>query len=88
MIGVNADLSLNTIVISAVVGLVGWALKGTAWALGETCKQLIETLIKTITKVEVLESKITAVLAMRAEVDKLKYDVNNLYAKVREDKTQ
>lgn len=80
----TAEFSLNTIIISGVVALVGWGLKGAAWALGETCKRLIEKLIQTITKVEVLESKINDVLAMRADVDKLKYDVNNLYAKLRE----
>lgn len=85
----KADLSLNTLIITVVLGLVGWGIKGVAWALAETCKQLIQTLLRTITKVEVLESKIVEVLALRSEVDKIKFDLNNLYAKVKEiQKTQ
>lgn len=78
------DLSLNTIIISVVVAIVGWLLKGVAWALAEVCKQLIETLIRTMSKVEVLESKINDILAMRGDVERIKTDLNTAFGKIRE----
>ncbi len=79
----TTDLSLNTLVISAVIALVGWGLKGVMVFLGETCKKLIEALWKTMAKVEVLDSKITDLIQTVGDVQKMKGDVNGLYTELK-----
>lgn len=79
-----ADVSLNTLIISAVVGLVGWGLKGVAWALGETCKKLIVTLTTTIVKVEMLEKDLAKVTEAIGEVQRIRTDLNSFYGRLKE----
>ncbi len=78
------DVSVNTLIISSVVALTGWALKGIGVLIVDTCKKLIETLLRTITKVEVLESKINVILEMQGDVQKLKFDVTQAHNFIRE----
>ncbi len=82
------DLSLNTLIISGVVAVVGYLLKGVLWALGEVCKTLIETLLKTMAKVEVLDTQLSKVIEAVGDVQKIRTDLNGFYArlKVLEDK--
>ncbi len=79
-----ADVSLNTLIISAVVGIVGYLLKGVAWALGETCKNLITTLTRTIIKVEMLEKDLAKVAEAIGEVQRIRVDLNGFYARLKE----
>lgn len=78
------DLSLNTLIISGVVILVGWGLKGAMWALGEACKNLVTTLISTMAKVELLDSKVTELINAVGDVHKIRHDLNGFYSRLKE----
>ncbi len=78
-----ADVSLNTLIITAVVGLVGWGLKGVAWALMETCKTLIVTLTRTILKVEGLEKQIHQLVEAVGDIQRIRSDLNGFYARLK-----
>lgn len=80
----HADLSLNTLIISIVVGIAGFALKGALWAVGEICKRLIEKLIETISRVEVLDTKMTDLITAVGDVQKIRTDLNGFYARLKE----
>jgi hypothetical protein len=83
MIAFHADLSLNTLIISGVVALVGYALKGAMWALGEICKNLISTLVNTIAKVELLDAKVSQVIEAVGDVHKIRSDLNGFYSRLK-----
>jgi phosphopentomutase len=78
---IQNDLSLSTILISSVsvgaIGLVGWALK-------ETAKTLISTLIKTMARVEMLDGKIADILKQTGAFPKMQQDLNEYYKRLKE----
>ena len=80
----QTDISLNTLIISLVVALVGWALKGALWATGEACKKLIETLLTTMAKVEVLDAKLLDLIKTVGDVQKIRTDLNSFYTRLKE----
>lgn len=80
---VNFDLSLNTLIISGVVALVGWGLKGVAWALIEAIKQLVSTLVTTIAKVEILDAKMGELTHAVGDIQKMRTDINEYYKRLR-----
>ena len=79
-----ADLSLNTVIISGVVAIVGWLLKGAMWALGEICKQLILKLVETISKVEAFDKDLKKVVEAVGAVQKIRTDLNGFYDRLKE----
>lgn len=83
MIAFDAHISLNAVVISCAVALVGWALKGAMWALGEACKNLITTLITTMAKVELLDAKVGQIIEAIGDVHKIRSDLNGFYTRLK-----
>ena len=77
------DLSLNTLILSGVVLVVGWGLKAVAWAVIEAIKALVTKLAETIGKVEVLDAKLSEVVKTIGDVEKLRNDVNSYYARLK-----
>jgi hypothetical protein len=76
----NLDLSLNTIIISIVVGIVCWILK-------ESIKNLISVLIKTLARVEQLDSRLNEVLSLINDIPKIKLDINNSFSRIKKIET-
>jgi hypothetical protein len=63
------DLSLNTLVLSIVIGLVGWGLK-------ETAKALITVLIENLARMKLLEEKMNEVLKTVSDIQELEFKLN------------
>lgn len=81
---IASDVSINTLIISGVVALVGYALKGALWATGAACKKLTETLISTIADVKVLDAKLADLIQTVGDVQKIKTDLNMLYGRLKD----
>jgi len=79
----NFDISLSTLVLSAVVCLVGWGLKAVAWAIIESIKTLVTTLVSTIAKVEILDSKMSELTHAVGDIQKMRTDVNEYYKRLK-----
>ncbi len=78
------DLSLSTLIISTVVALVGWGLKGVGALLMDAIKNLITKLIETIAKVELLDAKLSDVIKTVGDVEKMRDDINAYYKRLKE----
>jgi hypothetical protein len=76
------DVVISTMIVSAVVALVGWFLKGGISLLVDAIKALIAKLTETIARVEVLDSKLGVVTEAIGDVQKIRYDVNGLYRRL------
>ncbi len=77
------DLSANTIIISAVVGLCMYFLKGAITFLAAKIGLLIEALWKNQASMVLLEAKIKEIIDIVNDVPKLKTDLNSYYARLR-----
>lgn len=84
MNGIENDLSLNTIIISGVVALVGYGLKSVGKALIDAIMNLVKHLVTTTTKVQILEEKLSALIQTISEFEKMKLDVNRAFARIKE----
>lgn len=78
------DLSLNTLIISGVILLSGYLVKGAAWLLVEGMKTLIKKLVETIGKVEVLSSKMDTLTHAVGDVQKIRSDLNSYYERLKQ----
>lgn len=79
-----ADVSMNTLIISAVVAGVGYALKGAAKMLGTVCRELILKLVETISKVEAMDRDLKKVIEAVGDVQKIRTDLNGFYSRLKE----
>ena len=61
---------LDTLIVAGTIALAAWALK-------ETVKTLINTLIKTMAKVDMLDNKLNELNHAANEVPRLRSDVND-----------
>ncbi len=78
-----ADVSVNTLIISGVVGLCTFLMKGTGHALVTLGKELVMTLTRTIVKVETLDKELTKLIAAVGDVQKIRSDLNEFYARLK-----
>lgn len=78
------DLSLNTLVVSGVIALVGLGLRAVAWALIEAGKALINKLVETIAKVEILTKQMDELTRAVGDVQKMRTDVNAYYERLKQ----
>ena len=69
-------ISLDTIIVSVVIGGVGWALK-------IATQELIKTLLQTMATVEVFRQKIDGFSIAIAEIEKMKKDLNQYYSELK-----
>ena len=69
-------ISLDTIIVSVVIGGVGWALK-------IAIQELIKTLLQTMATVEVFRQKIDGFSIAIAEIEKMKKDLNQYYSELK-----
>lgn len=72
----NNDISLNTLIVSAVIAAATWALKG-------GIIQLIKALLANQVKMISLENQIEKVIGIIDEVPKIKLDLNASYKRIR-----
>jgi hypothetical protein len=80
---INFDLSLNTLIVSGVVAMVGWSLRGLTWMFVEAVQKLIKTLIETIARVEVLNAKMDVLTKAVGDVQRIRDDLNGFYDRLR-----
>lgn len=80
---IHNDVSLNTLIVSLVVAIAGWALKGAMWALGEACKNLVQHLVKTLVKVESLDNKVGELIQAVGDIQKIRTDLNGFYERLK-----
>ena len=80
---ITFDLSLNTLIMSAVILIAGWLLKAAAWAVIESIKALVTKLVETIAKVEILDAKMSELTRAVGEHQKLKTDVDQFFKRLR-----
>ena len=78
------DLSLNTLIVSGVILISGYVIKGAAWLLIEGMKTLIKKLVETIGKVEVLNSKMDTLTQAVGDVQKIRSDLNSYYERLKQ----
>lgn len=83
MTTITNDLSLNTLIVSSVVALVGWGLKGAAWALTEAIKAAVAHVIRLIAKIETFDSKLGDLTRAVGDVEKMRRDINEYYKQFR-----
>lgn len=69
--------------MSAVVALVGYGLKAVAWALIEAMQALVKKLVETISRVEILDSKMDVLTQAVGDVQKIRTDLNSFYARLK-----
>lgn len=81
---IDFDLSLNTLIISGVILLSGYLVKGAAWLLVEGMKTLVKKLVETIGKVEVLSSKMDTLTQAVGDVTKIRSDLNSYYERLKQ----
>lgn len=70
-------IMVATFVVSTVIAAVGWGLK-------EVATNLITTLVKTIGRVEILDSKLEKLIETVGDVQKIRTDLNGFYARLKE----
>lgn len=71
------DISLNTLVVSSVIALCTWALKGGVTAL-------VKALWQNMAKMALLEAKIDTVVKIVDDVPKIQKDVNEAFRRLRD----
>lgn len=81
---IQFDLSLNTLVISIVVAVTGWLLKGVAWLIIEGMKSLVQHLVDTQAQLLTFKSQLEQILGAMASFEKMKADLNGLFGRVRD----
>lgn len=79
----EVDLSLNTLIISLVIFIVGLMVKATSWALIEAIKSLVTKLVETVARVEVLDEKLKDILKTIGDVDRLRQDLTNGFKRIK-----
>lgn len=84
MNGIENDLSLNTIIISGVVALVGYGLKSVGKALIDAIIDLVKHLVSTTAKVQMLEAKLSELIRAVGDVEKIRTDLNRAFSRIKE----
>lgn len=86
------DISISTVIVSVVVGVVGWSLKAVAHAAIETfkeiAKKLLEKMVETIARVEVLDAKLDRLVDAVGDHEKLRSDINQYYRQLKDLRTE
>lgn len=82
---IQFDFSLNTLVISVVVGAVGYAVKK---AVEVICNTLIEKLIENAATNAITDEKINQLIDKTGDVEKLRRDLNQYFDFYREMKNE
>lgn len=77
------DLSLNTLIVSGVIATVGLLLRAGLWALIEGGKALVNKLVETIAKVEILTKQMDELTKAVGDVQKMRTDVNGYYERLK-----
>lgn len=80
---IDFDLSLNTLIITVVILISGYLVKGAAWMLVEGMKTLVKKLVETIAKVEVLSSKMDTLTQAVGDVQKIRSDLNAYFERLK-----
>ena len=73
---IQQDVSVSTMLISAVIALVGWGLKKTATAL-------VVKIVELIIKLTLVDGKMAEITSAVAEVPRIKADVNEYYRRLK-----
>jgi len=79
----QVDLSLNTLVVSGAVALVGYGLRVVVLTLVAAIKGLTAKLVETIAKVEILDSKMSQLTHAVGDFQKSKTDINEYFNRLR-----
>lgn len=79
----TSDVSLNTLIISGVVALVGYGLKGVGGALIEAIKKLITHLIQTTAEVQMLKAQLSELIAAVGDIQKLRGDLTKGFERIK-----
>lgn len=92
MIGIENDLSLNTLIVSGVIAVVGWALKKTlsflCGLLVDSIKSLIKKLTETMTRMEMLSAKVDVLTVAVGDHEKLRKDIEIYFTELKKLRTQ
>ena len=83
MIGIEQDVSISTFLISGVIAIVGWALRGGIKLLIAAIQLLVKKMVETISKVDLLDAKIADILKTMGDVEKTKRDLNEYYKRLK-----
>ncbi len=83
MMGLDNDISLSTLVMSGVVAVVGWLLRGGMKLLVLAIQTLVKKMVETISKVDLLDAKIADILKTIGDHEKMKTDINAFYARLK-----
>lgn len=78
------DLSLNTLIISGVVAVVGYLLKSVGAALLEAIKSLIVHLVENVAEVKGLKRDLVELIQAVGDIQKIRYDLNNSFARIKQ----
>lgn len=81
---ITNDISWNTLIISAVVAVCAWILKGIGKLVVKSVEAAIAYMIQLIKKVETLDSKMIQLNDAVSDHEKLRGDINQYYKQHRE----
>jgi len=85
---IENDLSLNTVIVSAMIAGGAWVLRNGVTLLIESIKLGIKYAAELIGKMQVLDSKMTDFLNRTNDHEKLRADVNEYYKQLRKLKAE
>lgn len=77
------DISANTVIISAVIGVCAYLLRGGVNYLASRISLLIEALWKNQAAMVLLDAKVKEVISVVNDMPKLKADLNTYYKRLR-----
>ena len=81
--GMENDISMSTVLISSAVALASWALRGSFKLLISAIQMLVKKMIETISRVDLLDAKITDILRTIGDVEKSKRDINEGFVRIK-----
>lgn len=76
-------VSVNTLILSAAIGIAAWFLKGVAWALAELGKSLIAHVVNLLGKISTLDAKMSELTHAIGDLQKMRNDINEYYKRLR-----
>ncbi len=84
MIGLENDVSVSTLVVSAVIAGVGWAVKGAAKLLIAAIETVVKKMVETISKVDTLDAKLASLVQTIGDVGKMRQDQNEYFRRLKQ----